>query len=109
MKALCAWSKAKVSAAKASPIDESLPQSRGRVLMQRLKALQVPPLPRRRLADPENLRLGGFIYCNSDNPAVVVDGGPLHMAVNVLNKVTYVYVIYWAGWVMLVSMAARAW
>jgi hypothetical protein len=54
------------------------------------------------------LRLGGFIYCNPDNPAVVVDGGPLHMAVNVLNKVTYVYVIYWAGWVMLASMVARA-
>jgi hypothetical protein len=82
---------------------------RGRALMQRAKSLNVPSLSRRRLADPENLHLGGFIYCNPDNPAVVVDGGPLHMAVNVLNKVTYVYVIYWAGWAMLVSMAARAW
>lgn len=81
---------------------------RGRVLMQRAKALKVPSLAQRRLADPENLRLGGFIYCNPDNPAVVVDGGPLHMAINVLNKVTYVYVLYWAGWVTLVSMVARA-
>jgi hypothetical protein len=82
---------------------------RGRALMQRAKSLNVPSLSRRRLADPENLHLGGFIYCNPDNPSVVVDGGPLHMAVNVLNKVTYVYVIYWAGWAMLVSMVARTW
>jgi hypothetical protein len=78
---------------------------RGRALLERAKALQVPIL-RRRPIDSENLRLAGLVYCNADNPAVVVDGGPLRFAVNVVNRNTYLYAGYWIGLAALIAKLA---
>jgi len=75
---------------------------RGRTLLAKAKELQVPAW-RRRLPDPENLHWGGLVYRNADNPAVVVDGGPLRFAVNVVNKATYLYVAYWIGLAFLMA------
>jgi hypothetical protein len=78
---------------------------RGRALRERAKALQMP-IARRRLLDPENLRLAGLVYCNAENPAVVVDGGPLRFAVNVVNRNTYLYAGYWIGLAALMAKLA---
>jgi catechol 2,3-dioxygenase-like lactoylglutathione lyase family enzyme len=75
-------------------------------LIARVKALQGPLVLRRGLHDPENLGLGGFVYWNADNPAVFVSGGPLRLAVNLLNKSTYLYAAYWIGLaILMVRMA----
>ena len=74
---------------------------RSRGIADRLKALGGPIALHRGLRDPENLRLGGFVYWNADNPAVVVSGGPLLFAVNLLNKRTYAYAAYALGFVVL--------
>jgi len=75
---------------------------RGRALIERSREL--PAAARRtRLPDPENLRLGGLVYCNAGNPAVVVDGGRLRFAVNVANRATYVYAAYWLGLALLLA------
>ena len=40
---------------------------------------------------------GAEWFANSENPAVLVDGGPRRCAVNVVNKTTYVYLADWIG------------
>lgn len=77
----------------------------GRRLLGRAREFAVPA-GRPPLADPENLMLGGLAYRNADNPAVVVDGGPLRFAVNVLNKVTWFYVAWWLGLAVLLAQLA---
>ncbi|MBV9497525.1 MAG: hypothetical protein JOZ54_25035 [Acidobacteria bacterium] len=79
---------------------------RSRPLLARIRALQMPA-PRRPLLDPENLHLGGLVYVNADNPAVVVNGGPFRVALNVVNKLTYVYLAYWTGWAVLIGRMVR--
>jgi hypothetical protein len=81
-------------------------KQKGQALVARAKALQ-SPMVRRKLADPENLHLGGLVYCNADNPAVAVDGGPLRFAVNVVNRNTYIYLGYWMGLAALLLLIAR--
>ncbi len=75
-----------------------------RALLDRAKRVPSPVRPPP-LGDPENLAFGGFLYKNADNPAIVVDGGPLRFAINVANRLTYVYIAYWAGLVGLIACA----
>lgn len=79
---------------------------RGWALLARAKKMRGPAVTRK-LWDPENLHLGGLVYCNADNPAVAVDGGPLRFAVNVVNRNTYVYAGYWMGLMALLLAVAK--
>ena len=82
-------------------------QMRGRkAILEQAKKLQGPAVGRK-LRDPQNLHMGGLVYCNADNPAVAVDGGPLRFAINVVNRNTYVYAGYWVGLVALLMAIAK--
>jgi hypothetical protein len=64
------------------------------MLLARAREFRPPAMPRR-TPDPARLGLAGFVYWNADDPAIVVDGGPLRFAINVANRDMYVYLAYW--------------
>ncbi|MBV8516290.1 MAG: hypothetical protein JO197_02705 [Acidobacteria bacterium] len=76
-------------------------------LLARAREFRPPAIPRF-TPDPARLGLAGFVYWNADDPAVVVDGGPLRLSINVANRYTYVYLAYWIVLALQVRALAGA-
>jgi uncharacterized membrane protein len=74
-------------------------------LLARLREFHPPAFPSQ-TPDPTRLGLAGFVYWNADDPAIVVDGGPLRLAINVAHRTTYLYLAYWI--VLTVQVRALA-
>lgn len=65
--------------------------------------------PRPRRADPSRLLCAGLFCWNPEEPAVLVDGGPLRSAINLVHPTAWLALGWWLGFALLiVAIGVRA-